>query len=357
MEFIPNRIGENGMKLELSIIVPIFNTRKYLKKCIDSILAQKYRNFELILIDNGSTDGCSVLCDRYGQQDKRVHVIHIEHGGVTRARKTGLDYAQGKYVSYIDSDDWLDPEFYCFFNEYPEIDVDVVLLTGYYEEWKKSREVFTGLEEGYYDHCGVQEVLTKGVIPCVWLKIFKREILIKNMSLIDPYVWMGEDMLLSSACLLDADSILIEKNCHYHYVQRQTSAAHYYHSHYGDKNIKNLYYFSKNAKKIQLQKKAYFFDEKWNQQIMDILMDVIEHEFKTQSFFISKSELNKIKIKLKSLNIPSLLVGSKDKNGIGKWKKKEKVIFALYYRRCYRFLILYLKILKMAERIGICRSI
>lgn len=336
------------MELELSIIVPIYNTRKYLKKCIDSILAQKYQDFELILVDNGSTDGCSQLCDKYERQDERVRVIHKKHGGVTSARKVGLDYAQGKYISYIDSDDWLDSEFYCFFNEYPEIDVDVILLTGYYEEWRESREsreVFTGLEEGYYESRELQEVLLKGVIPCVWLKLFKREILIKNMPLLDLRVWMGEDMLLSHACLLDADKIFINKSCSYHYLQRQASCVH----HYSYRNIKNLYYFAQNVKRIQQQKKADFFNEVWNQRIMDLLMMIIMREFKTQNLFITKIELKKIKRRLEPLDISVLLVGKKGKNKIGKWTKRERLIFALYDKKLFRVLIIYLKITETIE--------
>ena len=126
--------------------------------------------------------------------------------------------------------------------------------------------------------------------------------------------------------------------------------------HYSDKNIKNLYYFSKNAKYIQRKKKADFFNEKWNQKIMEILLDIIIHEFKTQSFFIARTELNNIKVKLESLNISSLLVGNRDGNGIGKWKKREKVIFALYYRQRYRLLILYFKILEIVERLEMWRK-
>lgn len=305
----------------------------------------------MILVDNGSTDGSSQLCDEYGKLDKRIQVIHKEHGGVTSARRAGLDFAQGKYISFIDSDDWLDPDFYCLFDEFPQIDVDMILLTGYYVEWRGTSKVSTGLEEGYFEGGGLREILKKGVIPCVWLKIFKREILVKNMPLLDLRVWMGEDMLISHACLFDANIILIKKNCSYHYVQRQASAAHYYsYRNNSYRNIKNLYYFSKNVKKIQQQKKADFFNERWNQQILDMLMDIIIHEFKEQQIFLTKTGLRKIKEKFKLLKISSILIGKDSKKGFMQLEKKKRVVFTLYDKEFYRFLNAYLKLLEIFEK-------
>lgn len=90
---------------EISIIVPVYKTELYLRRCVDSILAQTFRDFELILVDDGSPDGCPAICDDYAAQDPRVVVIHQENGGVSKARNTGLDRAQGKYIMFCDSDD------------------------------------------------------------------------------------------------------------------------------------------------------------------------------------------------------------------------------------------------------------
>ena len=95
--------------MKVSIIVPIYNVERYLEPCIESILSQTYENFELILVDDGSPDQCGIICDKYATQDSRIKVIHKENQGLGMARNTGLDYATGEFVCFVDSDDWLEP--------------------------------------------------------------------------------------------------------------------------------------------------------------------------------------------------------------------------------------------------------
>ena len=92
----------------ISVIVPIYNVEPYLVQCLDSILAQTYRDLEIILVDDGSTDGCAQICDTYREKDSRVVVFHTANRGLASARNIGLEYAKGAYISYIDSDDWIE---------------------------------------------------------------------------------------------------------------------------------------------------------------------------------------------------------------------------------------------------------
>ena len=96
---------------QVSIITPVYNADRFLNECVGGILAQSFRSFELVLIDDGSTDGSGALCDAYAEQDPRVRVIHQPNGGVSRARNRGLDEAQGKYVVFVDADDLLEPDY------------------------------------------------------------------------------------------------------------------------------------------------------------------------------------------------------------------------------------------------------
>ena len=98
--------------MKISVIVPVYNTEKYLNRCVDSILAQTFTDFELLLIDDGSTDGSGSICDEYAAKDSRVKVFHKENGGVSRARNLGIANAKGEYLSFIDSDDYIRPEMY-----------------------------------------------------------------------------------------------------------------------------------------------------------------------------------------------------------------------------------------------------
>ena len=91
----------------VSVIVPIYKVEPYLRRCLDSIVKQTYTNLEIILVDDGSPDGCPQICDEYAARDKRIVVIHKDNGGLSDARNAGLDICKGEYISFIDSDDWV----------------------------------------------------------------------------------------------------------------------------------------------------------------------------------------------------------------------------------------------------------
>ena len=101
--------AENKM---ISIIVPVYMTEPYLRKCLDSIINQTYRDLEIILVDDGSPDGSPAVCDEYGEKDPRIRVIHKKNGGLSDARNCGLDIAAGEYIGFVDSDDWISPRMY-----------------------------------------------------------------------------------------------------------------------------------------------------------------------------------------------------------------------------------------------------
>lgn len=96
----------------ISIIVPVYKVEKYLDKCVESIVEQTYKNLEIILVDDGSPDNCSAMCDEWAQKDSRIKVIHKENGGLSSARNAGLDACTGDYIGFVDSDDWIEPDMY-----------------------------------------------------------------------------------------------------------------------------------------------------------------------------------------------------------------------------------------------------
>ena len=100
---------------EISVIVPVYKVEKYIKRCIDSILTQTFRDFELILVDDGSPDKCGQICEKYAQKDERIVVLHRENGGLSAARNTGIEWtflnSESKYITFIDSDDWIHPQY------------------------------------------------------------------------------------------------------------------------------------------------------------------------------------------------------------------------------------------------------
>lgn len=111
----------------VSIIVPIYNREKYLKRCIDSIVAQTYSDLEIILVDDGSTDGSSQICDEYAASDSRISVIHQQNAGSSLSRIRGIENAHGEYIQFVDSDDWIDPDMVsCLLEKAQAEDADVV---------------------------------------------------------------------------------------------------------------------------------------------------------------------------------------------------------------------------------------
>lgn len=219
----------------ISIIVPVYNINAYLSQCIESILGQTYLDIEVILVDDGSTDGSGSICDSYKEKDSRIIVIHKENGGLVSARKEGIRVASGQYIAYVDGDDWIEPDMYeRMYTRIIEQSVDIVMCGRYEDTGSVSRTVFHGIPEGRY---GKQALLRDvyprmivndaffewGIFPGVWDKLFRRECLEQFQLEVDERIVMGEDAACTYPCLLNAKSIYVMHECLYHYRQRVSS--------------------------------------------------------------------------------------------------------------------------------------
>ena len=124
--------------IKFSVIVPVYGVEKYIDQCVQSLLIQTYKNYELILVDDGSPDNCGQICDQYAEKDNRIRVVHKKNGGLSSARNAGLDIAKGEYVIFLDSDDfWDDAEALSGINRnLSESKADVLIFPAkrYYEE-------------------------------------------------------------------------------------------------------------------------------------------------------------------------------------------------------------------------------
>ena len=115
----------------ISVIVPVYNVKQYLRRCVDSILKQTYENIEIVLIDDGSTDESGAICDRYAQKDVRVKVIHKENGGLSDARNKGMQEARGEYFAFVDSDDYIAKDYIAYLFELIVENKAQISLCGY----------------------------------------------------------------------------------------------------------------------------------------------------------------------------------------------------------------------------------
>ena len=226
---------------KLSIIVPVYNAKKYLKKCIDSILKQTYTDFELILIDDGSTDNSGEICDEYAKANSNIRVIHKENEGLVAARKTGLQNALGEYIGFVDSDDYIDEGMYETLMkpiEKNNADISIGGLVSVNENGVLN-ELFNKFAEGFYDKKRMtEEVFPKmlyhsgfinyGIIPGVVVKVFKKSVLEKGIAKVDNRIKMGEDGAITFNTIFYAKSIYFVDSAQYYYVQHAESMIHKY---------------------------------------------------------------------------------------------------------------------------------
>ena len=227
-----------------SIIVPIYKVEEYLPECIESILAQTHKDFELVLVDDGSPDNCPGICDEYAQKDDRVRVVHKENGGLISARKAGLAVAEGDYICFVDGDDFIKKdmlETYC--KTLSERDVDVICCSFSTYCDGKTEKFAQKVPEGFYDKAKLKEdiypqMLSTSpffsfyIIPSVCTKCFKREIAQRIYAEIPQEISLGEDVAVSYPAILCANSISVINYFGYMYRQNQNSMTHTY-----DKNL------------------------------------------------------------------------------------------------------------------------
>lgn len=215
----------------LSIIIPVYQAKQYLGKCIDSIRMQQFSDFELILVDDGSNDGSELLCDEYAEKDNRIRSIHQTNQGVSSARNTGLVYARGKYIAFVDADDWVEPELFGQCIKILEECPADVLYHGFKKDIWKDKKI-NSLSKGVPAHSGnfskemMKEYIweQKGDINVnVFSYIFARETIKKlrfNTGM--PY---AEDAVFVMQALSRARNYYFLSSYGYHYNARLGSAA------------------------------------------------------------------------------------------------------------------------------------
>lgn len=239
-----------------SIIVPVYNTEQYLRECIDSILAQTYENFEVILIDDGATDNCPQICDEYAERDSRVKVIHKENGGVSSARNIGIQSAKGKYLLFFDSDDSVKPNtFERLFQLQLEKKADVICY-GYYQEYEDHHFRNNIIKKNYFANVPIEMALSiafegynnypgfERIFPSVWDKAYKREVIQNNNLRFDEYLSKAEDLLFNVAFFCVARNAYMTDESFYIYRLNPNSLIHTYPVFEEERIQKGVYLYS-----------------------------------------------------------------------------------------------------------------
>lgn len=207
---------------KISIIIPVYKAEPYLGKCLDSVVGQTYRNLEIILVDDGSPDGCGIICDEYAKQDGRITVIHQNNGGVSSARNAGLRRVTGSYIGWVDSDDWIEPDMYEYLlKNIIDHDADIAVCgrcERYREKtvnrcWQKTEVLDT--------ESALRLLLENGQMQnFLWDKLWRRE-LFRNIYFPEGKTY--EDIAIMHRLFERAEKIVCLNETKYHYVQHPGS--------------------------------------------------------------------------------------------------------------------------------------
>lgn len=214
---------------KISIIMPVYNVEKYIKQSIESVINQTYNNLEIILVDDGSTDFSGEICDEYSKKDNRIKVIHTENRGLSCARNTGLDNATGKYIMFIDSDDFFEKNS-CevLYNEIENKKADYVIgnyihTTHEGKKWKNplfNQKIYDNFKLSITDYKKSIFVMNS----VVWNKIFKREFIEKNKLRFVPGAF-AEDAIFSTYCYVHTNKSYYISDVVYNYRQNQVNKS------------------------------------------------------------------------------------------------------------------------------------
>ncbi|MGM0215625.1 glycosyltransferase family 2 protein [Enterococcus sp. AZ109] len=207
---------------EISIIVPVYNVEKYLHKCVDSILEQTFTDFELILVDDGSPDGSGAICDEYAKKDARVKVIHKENGGLSDARNAGIDIAQGKYLGFIDSDDYIEKDMYeLLYNNIINENADLSIC-GVYHVYDNKEIIENKKQYMVLDRDETMVLIFHGnlISDHAWNKLYTKKIFNETRYPVGKY---HEDSFTIVSILDKCKKVVVDTSQEYYYYHRTGS--------------------------------------------------------------------------------------------------------------------------------------
>ena len=219
--------------IKVSVIMPVYNSKEYMEEAINSILIQSMKEFELILVDDGSTDGSSEVCDAFAEKDARVNVIHKKNGGICSARNAGLAVATGEYIGFCDNDDLYEIDLLRDnYEKAKKIDADVVrykrrLRLIYLDGTIKDIQP-ANFEERYIkpENLAVYYEEIRRSLGAVWTGLYKRSFLKKNNIKFDESMKFGaEDLFFNLNVLSNSPSVVLNPQIYYNWIKRQTHST------------------------------------------------------------------------------------------------------------------------------------
>lgn len=340
------------MSEKLSIIVPVYNVEKYLNQCIHSIVNQDYKNFRLILVDDGSTDSSGKICDQWAKEDCRITVYHKQNGGLMSAWKYGLMRSETEYIGFVDADDWIDSDMYFKLLQEAERSNSDIVACGWisdYEDGRDNIKETVKLAGRTFDadaiRCEVYPVLISGgnykwmgIAPNRWTKLYRRELLLKNIDFCDDRVSIGEDLLAIFCTLPNARQITVMKDFFpYHYRIHSESMIHKY----SDSTYQKVDILRECLMKVN-ETLEYDFSVQINTYYIKLVLAQLDNEM-----LFSKRKPIQLKKRMKELYQSKKFQEALDNSELGKLPLKYRM-----YMRCIQFhLYTILLLIRRAKKI------
>lgn len=252
------------LKPKISIIVPVYNVEKYLDRCINSLVRQTFKSYEILLIDDGSTDNSGDICDQFSEKYSNIRVFHLKNGGVSRARNFGIEKALGDYIMFCDSDDYVDKQWceilYNYIILYPNSWIGTGLYNiNHYDKFKKMilydyEKKFNRIKKDKY-----YQIMQSGLSGFLVIRIYERKKIINNKLKFKDSLTYGEDVIFNCEYLNISDDIVMINKPLYYYVKydNTTLSSQYYPNKFT--LIKNIY--SARKKFISEEYKNQFYNE------------------------------------------------------------------------------------------------
>lgn len=317
----------------ISIILPIYNVEPYIKQCLCSLIAQTYKNLEIILVNDGSTDSSLEICRAYAKIDPRIMIINKQNEGVAIARNIGMEKASGTYIAFVDPDDWIEPEMYDALLKQLKKWEAPVCLCNFYKDYKKKsqaklfefdKEVLVGDEIIEYlinDMIGVADLLPKYtmIMGSVWRGLYLRQFLKENQLTFIPKVSIMEDLIFMIKVLLKCEKVAIDSGVWYHYVQHSDSNLHSYNEQLWEHQLIVYQHLEQSLKETGLEEQL---RNRLDTRYIGMILTTLKNEMYTKKEGDFKETLGRIKEILTDDTLKSVLERIKP---IQNEKKKKKL--------------------------------
>jgi len=335
--------------INLSVIIPVYNVEVYLDKCLMSVVNQTFKNMEIIIVDDGSTDSSGKKCDEWATKDSRIKVYHKTNGGLMSAWKYGLLRASGEYIAFVDSDDWLDLDAYELLLSHKEIDRADLIMFGFIKDGRDIRKERCTVPNAVYDRDAIVSKIypnmirtyncaTRGLNPSRWSKIYKKELLLGILDYCDEQVSIGEDLLTTFAVMSKVNCLVSIDCIPYHYRMDNQSMT----RSYSDSKYEKINKLKNAMERVALELYTYNFVEQLAADYIALIIEQVEQEI-----LYSTKGYKAVKNSIKSRTDNPLFRNALSKLDTSRFSKKLKIYLFLIRYRFFNTLIFFRKLKKV----------